>query len=105
MELAAQWRVTLPSGRAGPVIGASMLPLIHNGDWALQEAYVGQPLEHEVVRAIVTVKGDTLLHYVYDETRTHVFLTGINNRRSDGWIEKSKVTHVLVGILRVNEKL
>lgn len=85
--------------------GQSMKPLLQPADHMAFEAYVGQKLKGSVVSINVPWCKLPVAHLVYDETATHVFLTGLNNSRSDGWQPKyangkCQVNGVLVGILR-----
>lgn len=80
--------------------GASMRPMLQPKDRLFYEAYVGQKLKGQVALVNVAWCKIPISHLVYDETATHVFLTGIANRKSDGWVPKSQVCGVLVGVLR-----
>ena len=80
--------------------GNSMRPALQPKDWMFYEAYVGQKLKKQAVLVSLSHCKIPITHFVYDETKTHIYLTGINNRRSDGWIPKTKVMGVLVGVLR-----
>lgn len=107
------WLRANPSGYAGSMTdrpdcgsGNSMRPMLQPHDRMLFEAYVGQKLKGSVASVSVPWCKLPVAHLVYDENKTHVFLTGINNRRSDGWQPKYDangkclVNGVLVGILR-----
>ena len=100
------WVKANPSGsvynmtsRADCGAGQSMRPLLQPCDRMLYEAYVGQKVKGSVVFVNVAWCKIPVTHLAYDETATHVFLTGINNRKSDGWIPKTQVKAVLVGVL------
>jgi len=80
--------------------GQSMRPLLQPCDRMFYEAYVGQKVKGEVVLVSVSWCKIPVTHLAYDETKTHIFLTGINNRKSDGWIPKTALRGVLVGVLR-----
>ena len=80
--------------------GNSMRPAIQPKDRMFFESYVGQKLSKQAVLVSLAHCKIPVTHWVYDETDTHIFLTGINNRRSDGWIPKAQVKGVLVGVLR-----
>ncbi len=97
---AALWALT-GAGRAyGPVSAtSSMAPLIDSRSVVLLEPYSGQPIaKGDWVRFD---RGDVpnVLHRVEDVTATHVYLSGWNNRTSDGWFPKTAISYRLAGIL------
>lgn len=107
------WVKANPSGfalamttRADCGAGNSMRPMMKPNDRLYFEAYAGQKLKGSVALVSVPYCKLPIAHLVYDETETHVFLTGINNSRSDGWQPKfgadgkPLVLGVLVGIIR-----
>ena len=104
---ASLWMRANPAGfalsmtsRADCGSGNSMRPMLQPKDRMFFEANVGQKMKGEVVLVQVAYCKLPISHLAYDENKTHVFLTGINNRKSDGWVPKSQVVGVLVGILR-----
>jgi len=106
-ERESVWLRANPSGfvskmtsRADCGAGQSMRPAIEPKDFMAFEAYMGQKLEGNAVLVNVSWCKIPVVHLAYDETKTHVFLTGINNRKSDGWIPKTAIAGVLVGVLR-----
>lgn len=78
-----------------------MLPVLRAGDTLLHEAVIGQRLKGEILLVNEGKGRERVEHYCYDENKTHVFLTGLNNRRSDGWYPKMCVMGVLVGVVRI----
>lgn len=98
-----RWRATNPTGSVNSFSGRSMIPTLIPGDMLLQDAYVGQRCKKEILLADEGDGRRMTEHYCYDETDTHVFLTGLNNRRSDGWYSKDRVLAVLVGVIRVDQ--
>jgi len=97
--IAYQWRATVNHGLAGRLTGNSMRPYIEPGDLLLWEPRFGK-LKGRVL--LISNGGDRLptAHYCYDEDRTHVFMVGLNNRVSDGWIAKDRATHALVTVVK-----
>ena len=115
-EREAAWLRANPSGWANDIHGKSMLPYIKDGDRVIYEAYIGQKLKGQwgsitqtytkIINGKKVQVTRRLTHLIYDENATHVFMTGLNNSRSDGWLPKYDkngkclVNGVLVGILR-----
>lgn len=76
-----------------------MAPLIDSRSIVLLESYTGQSIaKGDWVRFD---RGDApnVLHRVEDVTETHVYLSGWNNRYSDGWFPKSAISYRLAGVL------
>lgn len=76
------------------VKGVSMEPLLGAGDYVVSVPYVGQQLNRGDVATFLRNDGKCIIHMVSDVRGDHVFFTGINNRRSDGWVHKSQILTV-----------
>lgn len=77
-----------------------MLPYIHGEfrEWLLDEAYTDQSLSAGLV--VVFDRGDNdgpypCRHMIAAVRGEYVYLSGTNNRRSDGWFHRSKITRIL----------
>jgi len=93
------WKMNMTS-RPDCGSGNSMRPMLQPNDRMFFEPFIGQKLKGCVVLVKVSYCKLLVSHLAYDENKTHIFMTGINNRYSDGWVNKSQVIGVLVGILR-----
>lgn len=97
---ALRWSVAAPGRTYGYMSPTgSMAPLLDSRSIALYEPYTGQPLYPG--DAIVFDRGDSsnVLHRIDEVQGDYLRISGINNRRSDGWFHKSKVKLRLVGVL------
>jgi hypothetical protein len=76
-----------------------MAPLMDSRSIVLFESYAGQTLR--VGDWVVFDRGDfpNVLHRIEDVTETHVFISGVNVPRSDGWFPKSRVKLRVAGVL------
>lgn len=82
-----------------PSPSSSMAPRITSKCVVLLETYRGTPLfKGDLVRFD---RGDVngVLHEIYEVTPTHVFMTGSNNKVSDGWFPISSISLQVAGIL------
>ena len=92
---AAVWRAK--GYVVGPVaFTGSMRPWIRGGELVVLEPY-GEQLLHPGMVLVFYRGADTprCIHLVADVTDKAVYMTGINNRYSDGWIPKSKIHSIL----------
>lgn len=66
----------------------------------LRKYNYGEPLKKGTV--VVFDRGDypRVLHVIADEKDNSYYLSGYNNKQSDGWFDRSKVSAVLVAIVR-----
>lgn len=76
----------------------SMAPLLVHGDYVHLVRYVGQPLHVGQVIVYRSFDGRRIIHMIADISADgqSLYMTGINNRRSDGWIPLSRVIDIAV---------
>ena len=82
------WRISkvTPTG--------SMKPLLNGGEYVVGEPYTGQGLHVGMV--VIFDRGDTprVLHMIAVIRGDMVYMSGINNRYSDGWFPKSRILEI-----------
>ena len=97
---AQNWAARSPGRRYSvPSATSSMAPRITSKCVVLLEPYAGTPLYRGDVLRFNRGDTDNVLHEVMDATPTHVFISGLNNSRSDGWFPRSTISMQLAGIL------
>lgn len=107
LSIYQEWHAAFHYSYLGTVKGVSMEPHLHTGDYLFCEPYVGQRLKGQVVivsRVILVGGLPTIwrrVHAVQSETKDAIYLDGLNNRHSDGWVYKKDVLWVVVWVGRV----
>ena len=97
---AQKWTSEKPGRRYSvPSATSSMAPRITSKCVVLLEPYTGTPLYRGDVVRFNRGDTDNVLHEVMDATPTHVFISGINNSRSDGWFPRTTISMQMAGIL------
>lgn len=93
------WQASGPGRRFGDAaLTGSMLPYIHGGprEILLLEEYAGQPIAlGHVVSFARDAKTPRCLHMVAAIRGDMLYLSGTNNRHSDGWYHRSAVAFIL----------
>jgi hypothetical protein len=103
-ERAAEWRELNRGFISYASLTGSMKPYIHGGyrEMLLLEPYAGQPL---VVGNVVSFDRDPktprCLHMIAAVRGDYVYLSGTNNRWSDGWYHRSRISAILREIVTV----
>ena len=72
----------------------SMKPHLRGGELVLLEPYIGQQLAAGDVVSFDRGDAPNCLHMVADVKGSHVYMTGTNNRYSDGWFHVSKINWI-----------
>lgn len=95
------WALTGPGRAYGEVSAtSSMVPLADSHSILLHEVYT-PGMEIRVGDWVSFDRGDkdNVTHRVEDVTETHVYVSGVNNRHSDGWFPKTAIHTRVAGIL------
>ncbi len=104
-EHVAQWRRIHETGFVSHSVGVSMRPwlLSSPNEWQLMERYHGQPLTPGmVIRFRRDAATPHCLHMIAAVSRSGwLYLSGLNNSRSDGWFAPSDVEAVLLEVVRL----
>lgn len=82
----------------------SMAPYIVGGtDYLLLIDYTNQPLAPGMV--VVFDRGDAprTVHMIAEVYGDYVYMSGLNNRRSDGWFHRSKVRQIVTAVLTIRK--
>ena len=85
------WAYVAPTG--------SMSPVITERSVLLFVKYTGQKLRNGAVVVFDRTDAPNCVHVVCDQTATDVYMSGWNNRLSDGWFSKDKIKGIVVGQL------
>lgn len=85
------WAIVAPTG--------SMKPFFDEHSVLLFTKYTGQPLVNGSVVIFDRSDAPNAVHVVADQTPTHVYMSGYNNRTSDGWYPKTRIKGIVVGQL------
>lgn len=87
----------------------SMHPVLQGGRELLVMEFCGPLLPLAVGQIVLYDRGDNprVLHYIAAISRdgTQVFLSGVNNRSSDGWFSRKKIAWVVREIITVQEPI
>lgn len=101
-EDARAWVARDPANREWATVTAtgSMKPFIDEFSVVLLERTNAQT-KFQIGEPVVFNRGDAprVLHVIADQTETHVYLSGFNNRQSDRWFPKSSISSRVVGQL------
>ncbi len=96
---AMYWATRYPDRMWGPVSATgSMVPMLDSNSIVLLVRYTGQPLRKGMVARFDRGDLPNVLHRIEDVNTTHVFISGLNVSRADGWIPKTEVSAILAGL-------
>lgn len=100
-KIARDWAIS-GTGREWSTVAftGSMKPILNGGEIMLVEKYVGQPLR--VGQMVVFYRDEgapRCVHQVVDLTAGAAYLSGVNNKHSDGWFSLSSVKFVVARVL------
>lgn len=73
----------------------SMRPALNGGEWVMMERYTGQPIKRgDIISFWRDYDTPLCLHMVADINQRAVYMSGINNRESDGWHPLDSVRYI-----------
>lgn len=79
----------------------SMLPWLTGGELVALEPYGAQLLHPGMVLTFYRgADAPNVIHLVADVTESSVYMTGLANRQSDGWIPKSQIHSIVREIIK-----
>ena len=89
------------TGREWTTVGftGSMRPVLNGGEILLLEKYVGQPLRAGSMIVYYRADGVRIVHQVVEVRPGSVYVTGISNRNSDGWINLGQIDCVVARVI------